>query len=348
MTITTSRAERDNNFDLLRLFGALLVIYGHSHALLGQAPPGFAANAVSTIGVKIFFCISGYLVSLSWLRDPRPGVFLVKRSLRIFPALIAIVILTTFVMGPAVTRLPLSAYLENCLPYLRNIRLYISYGLPGVFETNIYPNAVNGSLWSLPVEFAMYFIAPIAIAGTARTGGKRVFATMAIGFIGLAVWRTKIAPPPEQWVIYATSVWSALDVAPYFAAGMIYAVCGLDRRFDIHVAFAALFVIAVVDTDAVVKEALLLLVLPYACLTFGTGRSSWHRFSRGTDLSYGMFLYGFPVQQLLIHAYGPRFTPWGLFGLTVPIAGLAAFLSWHLVEKRALRWKVRRAVTSGA
>jgi peptidoglycan/LPS O-acetylase OafA/YrhL len=61
---------RINNFDQVRLFGAILVIYGHSYPLTGVTLPGFAANPVSTIGVKIFFSISGYLIAASWLRDP--------------------------------------------------------------------------------------------------------------------------------------------------------------------------------------------------------------------------------------------------------------------------------------
>src|SRR4051812_44373783 len=64
--------HRRNNFDALRLFGSMLVLYGHAYALVGVPGPGFASNGVATIGVKIFFVISGYLVIASWLRDPHP------------------------------------------------------------------------------------------------------------------------------------------------------------------------------------------------------------------------------------------------------------------------------------
>src|SRR5579871_1464824 len=92
--------SRLNNFDHVRLFGALLVIYGHAYPLTGTVIPGFAANGVATIGVKIFFSISGYLVAQSWLRDPNIVRFFTRRALRIFPALIAVVLLSTFVLGP--------------------------------------------------------------------------------------------------------------------------------------------------------------------------------------------------------------------------------------------------------
>lgn len=94
--MTSTNRYRENNFDQLRLLGAILVIYGHSYVLLGRPVPMFAANTVSTLGVKIFFCISGYLVAASWLRDPHLPRFLARRSLRIFPALIAITLLSFY------------------------------------------------------------------------------------------------------------------------------------------------------------------------------------------------------------------------------------------------------------
>jgi hypothetical protein len=134
--VDSTVAGRWNAFDQLRLLGAILVIYGHSYVLFGRPVPTFAANTVSTLGVKIFFCISGYLVAVSWLRDPHLLRFLARRSLRIFPALIVVTLLTTFVLGPALTKMPLSRYFSEVgtYAYLNNIRLYITYFLPGVFE----------------------------------------------------------------------------------------------------------------------------------------------------------------------------------------------------------------------
>src|SRR5690349_16819305 len=80
--MTFAYPERANNFDQLRLLGAILVIYGHSYALFARPVPMFAGNTVSTLGVKIFFCISGYLVACSWLRDPNFPRFIARRSLR--------------------------------------------------------------------------------------------------------------------------------------------------------------------------------------------------------------------------------------------------------------------------
>ena len=340
---TTDNRARLNNFDLVRLFGAILVIYGHAYPLTGGVSPGFAYTPVGTIGVKIFFSISGYLIALSWLRDPAVSRFLLRRCLRIFPALITVIVLSAFVMGPILTRLSLSQYFVNpgTYFYLKNIALYINYSLPGVFENNVYPNAVNGSLWSLPAEFTMYLITPVLIVGAGLLGGGIAFVVVGASFISVAFWLTSILPP-FRYVIFAADMWSWLYVMPYFVMGMMYAVYRLDRFLNIYVGSAALFALAVVETNAPIKEAALLLVLPYFTLSFGNGYMLVSRkFTLGADLSYGVFLYGFPVQQTLYFLFGRLIGPWECFLLAAIICAGLASLSWHLVEKRALAWKPR-------
>lgn len=336
--------SRMNNFDQVRLFGAVLVIYGHAYALTGVAVPGFAANAVSTIGVKIFFSISGYLVAQSWLNDPNIARFMTRRLLRLMPALIVVVGLSALVMGPLLTRLSFAEYFGNPLTYfyLKNIALYINYYLPGLFENNTYPGAVNGSLWSLPAEFAMYLLTPVLIGVATLIAGRTAFAIIGAIFIVGAYCGTSILPH-FRMVIYATDVWSWLSVAPYFVMGMLYAVCRLDRFFNIYVGAAGLFALAIFETNAAVKEAALLVVLPYFSLSFGTGYAPVLRqLTRGVDLSYGLFLYGFPIEQVLKLQLGSLIGPWKMFVLATLISACFAYVSWSYIEKPALGWKPRR------
>src|SRR5262245_27071907 len=154
--------KHDNAFDALRLFAALLVIFGHAFRLTGEAGPSFAGAGVATTGVKIFFVISGYLVAQSFLRDSDPRRFLQRQLLRIVPGLAALVLLTAFVLGPVLTTLPASAYFTDprSWSYLANLAFYPADTLPGLYETNIAPGEVNGSLWSLPPELSMYLLLP--------------------------------------------------------------------------------------------------------------------------------------------------------------------------------------------
>jgi peptidoglycan/LPS O-acetylase OafA/YrhL len=316
--------------------------------LLGRQVPTFAANTVSTLGVKIFFCISGYLVAVSWLSDPHPLRFLTRRSLRIFPALIVITLLTIFALGPALTKMPLSRYFSEVgtYGYLNNIRLYITFYLPGVFEgTSPLANApiaedavVNGSLWTLPIEFAMYLILPALIGFARLLNHPWAFAALTAAFVGAAFVLTT-AFPQDRWLVYATNVWSILQLGVYFVVSACIAVYHLDRKLNVYVAFAGLFALSFFEPGPVVKEALLICVLPYVILCYGIGTAPFARFFSGPDLSYGLFLYGFPIQQILVQFYGAHLTPWRLFVATLPFAAACAWLSWHFVEARALARK---------
>ena len=153
----TSTAHRSNNLDALRLVGALAVIFGHAYHIVGRPfeNPVVAGYPVQTLGVIIFFSISGYLITASWSRTRNPVSYLAARSLRIFPALVVVVLVCMFVIGPVVSVLPNSQYFDapNFWSYLGNIILRPQYELPGVWGDHPYPNAVNGSLWTLPAEF---------------------------------------------------------------------------------------------------------------------------------------------------------------------------------------------------
>lgn len=102
-----------NGFDVLRLIAAALVIWGHAYPLTGHVAPGLFGNGVHTLGVKIFFVISGFLITGSWMSDPHVARYARKRALRIMPGLVAICVLTAIALGPAVTSLPLAGYFRS-------------------------------------------------------------------------------------------------------------------------------------------------------------------------------------------------------------------------------------------
>ena len=120
--ITMDKAQ-NNNFDFLRQFAAFLVIFGHSESIVGTTHTDFWGVPISTLGIQIFFAVSGYLVSDSWLRQPKIGAFLKKRIRRIFPALIVCICISAFLLGPLLTRLSIDDYLTdlNTYNYLFNI-----------------------------------------------------------------------------------------------------------------------------------------------------------------------------------------------------------------------------------
>lgn len=345
--MTFSKPHASNNFDFVRLMAASMVIVGHAYPLLAHPDmPYFLHTSISTYAVKMFFALSGFLIVASWTHDPNAGRFLAKRVLRIFPALILVVVLSACVLGPLVTRLPLSEYFGHSMfgDYFLNLRLYISYSLPGVFEANVYPNAVNGSLWSLPAEFFMYLL--VLAAGLVARGLRVVRFPMVWGALTLAFMALNLVELHFQagWftgaVVYATPVQSVIEVAPYFMiGGCIQLARGwlpLSPLVGILVMAGAVWV----ASTGVYAEPLFILITSYTVIAVGSASTPVLRdFGRFGDLSYGTYLYGFPVAQTLSWGFGDRLPFVGHMLLALVISLMLAFASWHLVEKRALRIK---------
>jgi peptidoglycan/LPS O-acetylase OafA/YrhL len=347
-----ARQRQANLFDLLRVIAATMVLWGHAFSLTGGQPPGWFGNAIGTIGVKIFFVISGLLITRSWLADPRPWAYAMRRVLRIMPALILVVLITVGVMGPLVTMLPLRDYMLSggTRLYLWNILLYPVYSLPGVFANNPYPFAVNGSLWSLPAEVLMYIMMPFIIGRSAGGGRLGIVICVAISAV-VGIYFVRIAAIAPVPVVYGTSILSVLDVATYFQVGSLFAVFALERFarpvFSILLLLASAMAIQVVSktTDAyVVAEMLLMLTLPFAVVSVGsvTVGGQLGRMLSLADVSYGLYLYGFPIQQLISATSGGRIGPVANFALALPLTFVGALLSWKTVEHAALRLKPRR------
>jgi peptidoglycan/LPS O-acetylase OafA/YrhL len=330
-------ARGRDNFLVLRLCAALLVLLGHSYALLApglsEADPArvwLDHTYTHFIGVMAFFVISGYLITLSWQRNPRLGRYLVARALRILPALGVCMVLTAFVLGPIWTSLPLASYLSSAQPYAYvagNFGLVsLHWQLPGVFNANPVTDVVNGSLWTLPVEAMMYL--GVAVLGLCSLLARRWLANLA-----LAVF------------IAAYLVW------PLIASGDI----GLDRMLVAFFAFGAL---CCVNREHVPISLPMLVLVVFACwlardsgiyrylLGLAIGYATlWFAYAprlptvRGLgDWSYGTYLWGFPVQQALI-SFGVLHDPLALFACALAPTLLLAALSWHGIERPALRLK---------
>ena len=336
-----------NSFDLIRLFAALLVVYGHAFPLTTQVGPAFAGNSVQANGVKIFSVISGYLIMGSWARDPSPWRFALRRCLRIVPGLTVVVLLTVLVLGPLVSVLPVQEYFSNSRTwtYLSNILFRPQYDLPGVFGANPYPGAVNGSLWSLPAEMAMYVIGPMVfMLGRAGRFERWTVLAAALVLSASSIWFLRLAPPQTVPVLYGSSLLSFLDVAPYFLIGAVYAGFKLERYLSVGAAGTAWIVMTLVGLPGWGAEVALYFVLPYAALALGLAPSSWgKRVSAYGDISYGLYLYGFPLQQCVIWLLpATQANPWVNVACTLVPLVLLATLSWRWVEQPLLRFKPAR------
>jgi len=332
-----------NNFDFLRIFAALTVIFSHSYALLGiSSDPvmvltGITSGAIFAVG--IFFVISGYLITKSWERGPHAFRYLKKRVLRIFPALIVVVFLTVFLLGPFVTTLRLNDYFSNpqTWSYLRTIFLYplmwggvSQFALPGVFANNPYPIVVNGSLWTLPYEFSLYFI--VLALGLAGLIKKRLAVIPLYLFALLLLLIVRVRPLP---VFSSTTLfWSIC-----FIGGMVLYLYRDEIILDYKIVLLSLFIWAL-SFHTAYGLFVSSLVFPYLVIYFAFIRTPrLHKLAKYGDFSYGLYIYAFPFQQLIVYFLVDTLTPAKLFGLSLIATFPAAVGSWFLIESRALKFK---------
>ncbi|TCW84397.1 acyltransferase [Burkholderia sp. SRS-46] len=326
--------KHTNNFDFLRLSAAFMVLYSHQYALLGLPEPGFGHGfTFGSIGVTIFFTISGYLVTQSWERDPHVLRFALKRVLRIWPGLFVATVLAAFVLGPLVSRLPAAEYFHDpsLWRYLNNLRLKMTFELPGVFEHNPYPNAVNGSTWTIPFEVRWYVY--LLIGGALTLIRRRAVVLVAAVLLAVqyfAVYRAEINPVKA----YST------DFGLYFCAGALmwlYRDAWATRR-PVAIMLAALSGASACFAGQTLLGALLF-IAPLVVMFGEAATPYFRRFGRFGDLSYGVYIYAFVVQQTLAWRFGHSLSFAAYLASTTVMTLACAWLSWHLIEKPALSFK---------
>lgn len=326
-------AAGPNNFNLIRVLAALAVIYGHASAVTGHGPPDWFLEYVGYkfiggVAVDVFFVISGFLVTASAMSSRGLRYYVVSRVLRIYPALIVCVLLLVLVLGPALTTAP-NYWSAQTWSYFWHNATAISteYYLPGVFQ-QLHDKAVNGSLWSLPVELRLYvLVLALAVLGVLRQRWSYnvLFLIVAVAGIYDETRFAGLLPFENQrhaamMFLIGGFCWLNRDILPLHRHGLlaILLIGWLCRNTP---AFGYVYMVAV----------------PY--VVFSVALMPGFGWYRGAgDYSYGVYLYGWPAQQLVLvflpDASNRMDT---LLGCALALA--LAIPSWHLIEKRATRLK---------
>lgn len=318
------------------------MLFSHSYALTGNAEP-FAEVSGWTfgeVGVVMFFAMSGFLIAKSWTDLPQLVPFTVKRALRILPALVVAVSVTVFVIGPLFTTLPLGSYFSDPVTWLYLVRaslLITFFGtLPGVFEDNPYPDAVNGSLWTLPVEACCYALA--AALGT--LGLLRRSVLLAAFSCLLVLYVTPLSPFSNAPAGGTTG--GNLTLVIMLGATFMLGTLAYSLRERLHLSWAivaALTVLWIATWDGGWVRATGVLAISFSVLVFAFRTPAWlRRLTAPGDVSYGIYVYAFPVQQSVAALWG-GVDPLVMFAIAFPVTYGLAFMSWRLVERPALALK---------
>lgn len=338
---------RDNNFKLLRIMSALAVLFSHSFLSvtgISEKEPLTASLGMTfgSIAADIFFIISGFLVTSSLVTRKSTLDFVWARVLRIYPALIVMVILSVFVLGIFFTSIPISSFLERSETHifvLKNITLIfgVAYTLPGVFESIPFGKSVNHSLWTMPAETRLYII------------------LLSLWVIPAIYKRIKIKPVSFSLLVisfasssfvmhflnhfYFHSENQSYRLLYMFFIGAAYFVLKEHISFSrgiLWLAISCLLISALdIETFFVVYNIVLAYILFWiAYVPAGAIRG----FNRLGDYSYSVYIYAFPIQQSII-ALIPDISVKLMILASSVTTLFIAFLSWHFIEEPALTLK---------
>ncbi len=340
-TLGDLASRRNNNFNLIRMLAATAVLMSHSYPL---AQGGTAVEPLSDwlgmslgeLAVITFFCVSGFFISLSRDRASSNLDFFCARFLRIYPGLTLILLLSVFLIGPIFTTLGSLEYFRSSAIYSylsNNLMLFsMRFQLPGLFEDNPWPG-INGSLWTLFYEVMLYVLVgglgAFAFYGQGRrfAGFLLVYATTYIGF---------------KMLLANTALLDDLQRTQFFFKWSLPFVLGMSLyryRWHIQHRFVWFLPLAALAAWSYQKPYFFeCFVLDWACLIFYLGFATntlIDRYNQLGDYSYGVYIYAFPVQEVL--AYQMKgIGPISMMIIAFPIVLIAAMVSWHFIEKPAM------------
>lgn len=333
--------NRPSGFDYMRLLLALSVIAFHSIVTsygMG-AQKELLASAwrapLATI-LPMFFALSGFLVAGSFERSKWLVSFLGLRVLRIVPALAVEVLISALILGSVFTILPLADYVSDpkFANYFLNILGHIQYELPGVFLDNPNPETVNGQLWTVPWELVCY----ILCAGLALFkifARRHLLALLVVGCYGAYFVKLIYTLFFQEARIYQVGGLAGHTLVMVFATGLLF-----YRYRDKIIYSRALFLVSLLASFALLAipphgDGFVALPITYVTVYLGLMNPTRHRLLLSGDYSYGLFLYGYPIQQTVASFVDLRHAALNIL-ITVPVVTLLAVFSWWCIEKPSL------------
>jgi len=338
-------SHNNNAYDLLRLLLALFVLFSHAYFLTNTGLDPLATFSkgqvyFAEIGVLGFFALSGYLITSSIENMPNAFRFLYKRFLRLFPGYWVCLIVTGFIIAPAIYYLnnhtingfSFTGSNSSVTFFLKNAFLAINqWSVGNVLDHSVYKESLNGSLWTLYSEALCYVVTLVLSFFGLLNKNKSVFILLFL-FV---------------YVVYAVNLYNAPQFGPTFLT--------LNAARKLYIAYMCGMGLYIFRDKIVIdkKGQLFILLLSVALLKFGgflllapiliavlciLGFANF-KVSLKYDISYGMYIYAFPIQQLVITEWGNSLGFWGSILTCILLTSVLGFLSYVLVEKPFLKLK---------
>ncbi|MGZ9675112.1 acyltransferase family protein [Flavobacterium sp. GNP001] len=337
------RVFKANNFDFLRFLFAIFVVVSHSYALTGLGETSQWLSKITnhqinwaSIGLNGFFVISGYFIFQSLERSRSLHDYFKKRILRVFPGLLVVLIITVCLL-PLLHRAGNTIFKQvDFYTYLpRNLSLFgFQSTVAGVFNTNYY-HAINGSLWTIRYEFSLYIALGLLFFIKEKINKVRIF--LWIVFFCMYLFYVFAMDRFGASKLATLQGYEFFNLGTFFAAGSALASIKFEKLVSVTLlvlSFIILILALYFGNYSLIKH----LFFPVLVLCIGfTAIPFFSTFGKYGDSSYGIYIYSFPVQQILIFCY--YIDVYCLIIVSAFISIVCGFCSWHLIEKKALRFK---------
>jgi len=336
VTLRQGYDPRRNNFDLIRLVLAALVAVSHGIVMHTGTQPQWGISTLGDFAVDGFFVLSGFLVVSSYLRLRSFFRFSWHRVLRIMPGFWACLLLVALVVAPIAALLQ---GLPASTPFVQtptafhfltaNAGLLVNdYGIAGLLADNPTPYIFIGSLWTLALEAMCY----VALAGLGLLGVLRhrwvVLGITVLVWVLASVQSFGVAVPLGDNILRMLLMFFLGACAHLFADRM-------PLHWAVLIAAITLFVVSAVSLDnyRVAGAAAFVYLLLYAAVRLP------FPVRLRVDLSYGVFMYHWPLQQLMVLTAAFALPTWAFVAVSLAVTVPVALASWHVVEHPALRRK---------
>lgn len=336
------QTHRLRNFDTIRLIAAASVIFSHAFLISDGHDKNepfvwMTGNIIGIHAVFVFLIVSGFLVTQSFKTSSSPRSFAWKRFLRIYPALAMCAFVSAFIIAPFFSDLSVSGYLSSTHGAKYLAKVLLLYDVKEIPTVQFYEQELlrlghlaNGSLWTIACEIYCYlilfFLAALDLIGIPIA----ILGLVCAALFSLSVMIELPIGDATINLLYCLPSF-CLGVAMYF----VHAKFGMSRAIALG-CLAALLLVAPTGQLMVLFPILAAYPVIYLGLSESISLGNATKFG---DLSYGTYLYGWPVEQVVQGVMGKSLSPWSLFAVSLPIAMACGWLSWHLVEKRALAFK---------
>lgn len=331
--------NKNNNFDLIRLILASIVVFVHNSRLSQNKNLFFLEKYLSSqLAVNLFFTISGFLITMSFINSKTVAIYFEKRARRILPAYITVVLFSClagfFLTSCTFTEyfsLEYVKYLFSNLIFFNNLKP----DLPGVFANNSL-NAINGSLWTIRFELLCYIFVPFCILLLTKWSKKVLLPVYLIvfTFFIFSLWFAST----NNSTFVKLLVEQLAQLLFYFTNGMaIYFIWPHIQKqaLQLFIVSSIIVLLSQILNLSIVEPVFLSIIVIYLAVNF----KFLGNFSKFGDFSYGIYIWHFPIIQTLISFDFYKNSPCLALILSLFITFIFAIISWHLIEKPFLRKK---------